>query len=102
MSAKDALDTIRTMVESRGPDTPNKHYGRSQFDELIRCCDIIDEYLTDEEVEDVTFTELLAEAATAPVEEMDADELVDAWLSADDLASRIRSRLIELKYWWTP
>ena len=90
------------MVESRGPDTPNKHYGRAQFNELIECCDTIEAYLNNEEFEDVTFTELLAEAATAPIEEMDADDLVDAWLTVDDLASRTRARLIELKYWWTP
>jgi len=102
-AAWNALNTIRAMVASRGPDTPNKHYGRAQYNELIACCDTLQEYLDNEGgEEEVTLNELLAEAATAPIEEMDSDELVDAWLTADDLASRMRARLIELKYWWTP
>lgn len=34
--------------------------------------------------------------------EDDTDVLSQAWLTADDIASRLRARLKELKYWWEP
>jgi hypothetical protein len=47
-----------------------------------------------------SINDLLAAVAEMPIEDMEVDELNDAWLTADDIASRIRDRMIECKRWW--
>jgi hypothetical protein len=45
--------------------------------------------------------ELLREIAEQPIEEWeDTVTMSEWWLTADDIAARMRARLKELKYWW--
>jgi len=106
MTPEFAIKVLRTTIENQGPDTPNRHYGRKQWNYLIECCDTLSAALGDvEEIEvdgGLGMVEVLAALAETPIEDMDnADELSAAWLTADDIASRIRARLQEMKYWWT-
>jgi hypothetical protein len=32
----------------------------------------------------------------------DTDEVMAAWLTADDIASRLRAVLVEANVWWSP
>jgi len=100
---KEAERELRQVIESQGPDTSNRHYGRNQYAHLIKLLDIIKAQLDVEEVdvEDAGVDELLQAVAEEPIEEWDdTDELSARWLTADDIASRTRARLRELKYWW--
>jgi hypothetical protein len=111
MTPSEALKGLRIQIESQGPDTPNRHYGRKQFDWLISCIDTLEEALSEvieapgdaEDVDpgDYTISELLGIVAQMEIEEMDdTDEMVAAWLTADDIANRLRNVLKENKYWW--
>jgi hypothetical protein len=106
MTPEEALQGLRIQIEAQGPDTPNRHYGRKQYEWLLGCCDTLQgaiESSNDEGDEDETVEGLaavLGVAAEYEIEEMGTDELVPAWLTADDVANRIRERLKELKYWW--
>lgn len=102
MNVEDAIAHLRTQIESQGPDTPNRHYGRNQYNYLIECVEVIEETLglippADAEV-------LLQRLAMERLEEMDddLDKVSRCWLTADDIASRLRDILREHKYWWQP
>lgn len=109
---QEALKTLREQIESQGPNTPNRHYGRRQYLMLLGCCDIIansldgdegDEGEDDVDVESLDLNGLLALIAESYLEDLDdMDQVSQAWLTADDIASRLRGVLQENDYWWTP
>jgi hypothetical protein len=97
MNPKEAIDTLRATIESQGPDTANRHYGRNQFATLLECCDTLEALLGDDPVA------VLGTVAATPLEDMeDTDEVMAAWLTADDIASRLRAVLVEANVWWSP
>lgn len=105
MTPQEALTGLRTMIESQGPDTANRHYGRNQYNWLIECCDTIGAALGNDAAGETPsgLSEGLRTAAEQPIEDfVDPDELAQAWLTADDIAGRLRDRLRELRYWWEP
>lgn len=100
MTPKEALHGLQVTIQNQGPDTPNRHYGRNQYTWLLECCDTLSRAITDTP-EPRDMLGLLHEMAQFDIEEAeDTDELVAAWLTADDITSRLRSRLQELHYWW--
>ena len=102
MTPHEALAHLRTTIESQGPDTPNRHYGRKQWEHLIECCDTL-QSIVDGDDEPVMIIDLLSQIASLTIEDEDDPEiLAAAWLTADDITARLRARLVELKYWWTP
>ena len=101
MNAHEALDGIARTIQSQGPDTPNRHYGRNQYHWLMECCDTLAKALADVPLP-ADLLPLLAQAAEQPIEKMDdVETLATAWLTAEDITARLRARLIEERYWWS-
>lgn len=95
MTPLQALGHVRAIIESQGPDTANRHYGRNQYTHLLECCDTIGEALG--------MPNPFEACATVRIEDIeDTDYLARSWLTVDDVESRLRNRLKELKYWWEP
>jgi len=100
MMPLEAIKNLRVQIEAQGPDTPNRHYGRKQYEWLIECLDTLDAALAPVLKPKLDLLDLLAEVAEMEIEEMEVDELVPAWQTTDDIAARMRARLIDLDYWW--
>jgi hypothetical protein len=98
---KEALQELRLVIESQGPDTPNRHYGRNQFARLVLLLDTVDDALKDTNPETESALGMLNLLAEEPIEQWeDVDSLANLWLTADDIAARMRARLLQKKYWW--
>jgi len=97
MTPRQAIDHLRTTIVNQGPDTPNRHYGRAQWQYLIDCLDTL-EPLIDGAADPLDLLTTLAGMQFEVYD--DTDELVPLFFTADDIASRLRGRLRELGYWW--
>jgi hypothetical protein len=101
VTAQEAIELLRVTIVSQGPDTANRHYGRKKYGELLDACLTIARVLSEDRA-DGDLSDLLAQAAEQPIEDMDdIDALAAMWLTADDIAARLRSRLQEERYWWS-
>jgi len=45
---------------------------------------------------------MLCQIAEYPIEDVEGEDLDNAWLTVDDIHDRIKARMVETNRWWTP
>jgi hypothetical protein len=45
---------------------------------------------------------MLCAIAAYPIEDMEGEDLDNAWLTVDDIHDRIKARMVDTNRWWTP
>lgn len=86
LTPQDSLATVRLHLEQHGPDTDNRHIGRTQFDILIQCCDNISAAMD-------PLSSLVMVLATQPIEAIDnVDHIPDLISTLEDVIDRLRDR----------